>query len=322
MKNITFFVVLVISICTARQAIAQEGPLYAVSISPQFGFVHGQAKELVYPAGTKAEFLSELRWDKKPVFYYGISLDFSQIAPRDRRGYFFNLSLKQGIPGRSGMHENRDWMSKENANLTHFSRHDNHTRELFFLDFGAGLSFPFDRIILKPFFNLSFMRLSFFGTDGYGLYARQTSTGSFYPIDDNPKRVRFSGKVISYTQEWLNLAPGISAGYYAHDNFLTELSFMISPLVSCVALDEHKERNIQFNDHTWGGIWLEPGFKLSWAITEWLGISGEVSWRHIVGTKGQSYTRTPIGAGSYQASGIAGTGLSVINTSLAVTLRL
>ena len=328
MGTITAFAVLVIIILAAQPVQAQSSCYarrgYAVSLSPLFGMVHGRAEEIVYPGGeTKAALLSQLLWDMKPVLYYGVSLDFSQVDPRERWGFFANLSLKNGIPGISGSMEDRDWQSVVNTDLTNYSKHDNHTREMFLLDARAGLSFPFRRVmLLKGFVNVSFMRFSFVGMDGYKIYAKPIAKGIYHPIDDNPDEEALSGKVISYTQEWLTISPGVSFGYFFHRNFLAELAFLVSPLVFCTDLDEHKVLNDQYRDIMRGGLLIEPGVKLSFAATKWLGISWEFSWRHISGTRGATYTRNPIGKGTWVQRGEAGAGLSIINTCLMLTLRL
>ena len=324
--NITAFAVLVIILCAARPVQAQENQSYAVSLSPLFGMVHGHAEELVYPGEeTKAPLLSQLLWNMKPVLYYGFSLDLSQINQRERWGYFVNFSMKYGIPGISGIHENRDWQSVQNASLTDFSRHDNHTMEMFLLNARAGLSFPLRRVmLLKVFADVSFMCFSFAGMDGYGIYARKISEGYYHPFDDNPVREDFSGKkVISYTQEWLTFSPGVSFGYFFHRNFLAELAFLASPLVLCSDLDEHKRPvDKQFRGYMRGGLLIEPGMKLSFAAAKWLDISCELSWRHISGTKGPAYMKSPIGMGTWGPGGEAGVGLSIVNTSLALKIKL
>jgi len=326
--NITVFAALVIIFCATQPIQAQES--YAVSFSPLFGMVHGHAEELVYPGENhKAPLLSELLWDMKPVFYYGFSLDLSQVDPRERWGFFADFSLKHGIPGMSGSMEDRDWRSVVNANLTDYSKHDNHSREMFLLDVRGGLSFPFRRLmLLKAYVNVSFMRFRFIGMDGYGIYALESGgegSGIFDSIIDNSHREEdYSGeKVISYTQEWLTFAPGVSFGYFFHRNFFAELSFLASPLVLCVDLDEHKPpENTQYQDLMQGGILIEPGLRLSYAASKWLEISWEFSWRHISGTKGVTYSRKPIGTGTWVQAGQAGAGLSIINTALVFKLRM
>jgi len=326
MRNITAFAVLVIMIQCVQPAFTQEEQTasYAVSICPQFGFLYGQAEEIVYPSDTKAELLSQLLWDIKPVFYYGLAMDFSRARPMDRWGFFSNFSLKSGIPGNSGNMEDRDWQSIENTNLTNYSIHDNVTNNLLFLDFSAGVSFPLKRILLmKTYLTVSYTHFSFYGENGYGIYARETppKSGIFASIDDNPQKIPFNGKVINYTQDWLIIAPGVSLGYYFNDRFYTELVFQISPLIFCDDLDEHLETGYKFRDYMWGGIFLEPGFHFSWFASKRFELSLGVSWRYISKTSGETYTKET-SADFYTRAGTAGAGLSVIDTGLCLKVHL
>jgi len=324
MRRVTFFAGLVIIFYSAPVAQAQENQAYSFSLSPQFGFLYGHAEEIVYPTITKADLLSLLIWDMKPVFYYGLLMDFSSLRPMERWGLFSGLSVKFGISGPSGIMEDRDWMSKENTGLTHFSVHDNIAKEIFLLDFSAGFSFPFYNFLLvKTFVNISYMNFRFYGENGYATYARYLGSGIYAPIDDDPVEYSFNGlgKVISYSQEWFYAAPGISLGFGYKELILAEISFMITPLVFCDGLDEHKITKTQFRDKMMGGIMLEPGFRFSVAATKWLNISCDISWRYISGTRGLSYNR-PIGTGYYQQEGESGAGLSILNTALSLKVKL
>ena len=156
MRIVSFSAVLVIILFSAPVVQAQINKDYSLSLSPQFGFFYGHVEEKVYPTNTKGDLLSLLLWDMKPVYYYGLLMDFSPVRPLEGRGFFLGLSMKYGIPGQSGVMEDRDWMSKYNAELTNFSSHDNITKEIFQLDFSAGYSFPFIEVLLvKTFVNIS-----------------------------------------------------------------------------------------------------------------------------------------------------------------------
>jgi len=312
MRILPFLAVLVIILFCAQPVQAQLNKDYSFSLCPQFGFFYGHAEEIVYPTNTKAELLSLLIWDMKPVFYYGFLMDFSPVKPMERLGFFLDLSLKFGIPGPSGVMEDKDWMSTEITDFTNYSIHDNITEEIFLLDFSAGLSVPVCNIFLvKPFINISYMNLNFYGENGSGIYALY-----------NPPGYSFSGKVINYSQEWFFVAPGVSVGYGYNGNLSAEISFMITPLVSCLDLDEHIQRNIQFRDTMTGGIMIEPGLRLFLAVSKWLGISFDISWRYIGGTRGPTYMRLPIGFGNYKQEGEAGAGLSILNTALLLKVKL
>jgi len=331
MRILSFFTVFVIILFFAPVVQAQVITDYSFSLCPQFGLVYGHVEEIVYPTNTKAELLSLLLWDVKPVFYYGLLMDFSPVKPMERWRFFSGLSMKFGIPGPSGVMEDRDWQSAENTELTNFSSHDNITKELFFLDFSAGVSFPFfNLLIVKTFVTISYMNFRFNGENGYGTYARHLGNDKYAPIDDAPTEISFNGlgTVISYSQEWFYAAPGVSVGIGYKEYFLAEISFMASPLVLCAGLDEHKERKIQFRDRMTGGILLEPGFRFSVAASKWLGISWEISWRYIHGTRGASYQREafssePIGTGiDMLSANEAGSGMSVLNSALLLKVKL
>jgi outer membrane protease len=324
-RNIAVFAGLVILFFGARAIEAQEQPEnpFALSLSYQFGFLYGQAEEMVYPADTVAPLLSQLLWDMKPVLYNGLQLDFSRSNPLEKRSFFVSFAFKYGIPGISGVMEDRDWMSKENDALTNFSSHDNFTRELFLADASAGIALPLKSLfLLKISANFSYMRFCFSGTDGHGIYARNLGGGKYAPIDDDPGKVDYSGKkVINYTQEWMTLALGLSFGFYPGRFFSAELSFQISPLIFCNGIDEHLLTKTQFNDYLLGGLFLEPGTGLSFSPTSWLTIALDCSWRYIFGTKGASYNRA-YGTRYYVQEGVAGAGLSILNTALSLKVRL
>jgi len=325
-KNITVFAVLVIIIYCAQPVFSQEEQTasYAFSISPQFGFIYGQAEEIVYPSpkdNYKAELLSQLLWDIKPVFYYGLAMDFSRAQPMTRWGFFSNFSLKSGIPRNSGDMEDRDWMSKENTALTNYSIHDNITKQLFLFDASAGFSFPLKHILLmKTYLTVSYMHVDFSSQNGYYIYAPPLGDGKYAPIDNAPK-IPIDGKVINYTQEWFIITPGVSVGYHLNTRFYAELVFHISPLISCHDFDEHLTRNLQFRDFMRYGIFIEPGFRFFYRLGERLELSMNCSWRYIGGTRGETYLKR-MDSSTWSQEGEAGAGLSVIDTSLCLKVRL
>jgi outer membrane protease len=281
----------------------------------------------VYPADTVAPLLSQLLWDIKPVLYNGMILEFSPAKPMEKWGFFASLALKYGIPGNSGIMEDRDWQSVENDALTNFSSHDNMSRELLLTDTAAGIHIPIESfILLKIYANISYMRFSFSGMDGYYIYARSLGGGKYAPIDDNPSSGPFSGKVINYTQQWMTLALGYSFDVNFLNNFSAGSFVLLSPLVICNGLDEHLLTKTQYNDYMRGGLFLEHGVDISFSPTQWLTLSLDCSWRYISGTRGASYYRKYYKNKDedkfYIHEGEGGAGLSILNTSLRLKVRL
>jgi outer membrane protease len=267
--------------------------------------------EYVYPlpVDTKNELLSELIWDTKPVFYYGIQAEFSRIDKMKGPGFFSSLSFKAGIPSDSGVMEDRDWLYPANSELTKFSSHTNRTNKFFWLDAAVGASFPVKSFFyIKPFISGSWMRFAFTGRDGYGIYN-----------DSNPKEQVFSGIGITYQQDWLLLAAGFSAGTNILYPFIFDLSFQISPLTYCAATDNHFLTDTVYKDSTNFGLFLEPSFNMS-LIVKPVEFSFVSSYRHIGKTKGESYANE--GKGFYLEPNKTGAGLSVLDLRFLVSIRL
>lgn len=282
---------------------------YVFSFGTQFGFVYGQAFELVYPTPgeTKGELLSELRWDMKPVFYYGIKLDFNLADIMSRPGFFSSVSYKTGIPADSGVMEDRDWMSQENGDLTHFSSHTNKIGDFYWLDAVVGASVPVKNYFyIKPFLSGSWMRFSFTGRDGYGEYP----WGS----------VSFEGEeVIHYKQDWLLVAAGFSIGTKLLSPFSFDISFQISPLTYCADKDEHLTTETTYVDITSISLFLEPKGSFSFTL-ERIEFSLEFAYRYIGNTSGETYINS--GDGNYYlSSNEAGAGLSLSDLRFFVKLK-
>jgi len=336
MKNITVFTVLVIIISafvlnnSAYCQDSDKNDKYGFSVGPQYGFFYGQAFELVYPTNTKGELLSELIWDMKPVYYTGIQLDFGRIDPMTSPGFFSTASFKAGFGGDSGKMEDRDWRSIENDALTNFSSHTNKTRELFLLDIKAGASFPLiDYFWIKPFFSGSWMRFSFSARDGYSIYARVITFDNlgepitFHPIDDDPKIDPCEGKnVVNYKQNWFIASTGFSIGTKILYPFSFDLSFQISPLTYCAAIDEHPLRDLTFADFSWLGLFIESGGSVSFSAQR-IEFSFIFNYRYIGKTRGISYMKKGGGDFSqYPLENEAGAGLSLAETGFMVRVKL
>jgi len=348
MKNISSFLILVIIFLffTANNFIfsqeSQADKSYSLSFGASFGSVFGNSSELVYPVDTKGEYLSELIWEMNSVFYFDINIDFGRKNPMSALGFFASASFKLGIPGYSGIHQNRDWMSIENSNLTHFSSHKNMLRDFYRADASIGLSIPVKSwFYIRPVINGSWMHFAFSGTDGKGKYSRYegctpdcpppwestthpaecgfTSDSLYSSIGYYPFIYQYEGEVIRYKQDWLLAGIGFTAGAKIFDPFLFELSFFISPFTYCAAVDEHIGRKITFNDFTAWGLYLEPGGSVSY-VTERLIYSLEFSYCYIGKTAGNSYSNS--GNGFSKSINDAGAGLSLLNVSFSFKVRI
>jgi len=323
MKNIAIFLFLVIiifilSAINPLNCHAQKGIDYAFSLGVQSGFVYGQSIEIVYPANTMAELLSELLWDMKPVLYLGLQADYGRINPMSIPGIFASLSFKAGIPGDSGYLENRDWQSTQNTALTNYSRHTNATNAFLMLDLAVGASIPIGSVLyIKPFISGSWMHFSFTGRDGFYQYA-SGGGGIYGPIEDAPIISEY-GKAITYQQDWLLIAAGLTAGTNYFAPFSFELTFQISPLTYCAAIDNHIKRNTIFNDYTFLGLFIEPKGRISFTVGN-IDFSLEAAYRHIGRTRGVCFIKQGNNAYTLSASD-SGAALEIFDARFIVSYR-
>ena len=301
--------------------------IYVFKLSPQFGFFYGQSEEIVYRPNKefKSEMHSQLLWDMKPIYFYGLLMNISRAMPLEKWGFFSSLSLLNGIPGKSGSMEDRDWLSKQNKAMTNYSKHDNFLRNLFFLDYNAGFSIPFkNKFLLKPSLNLLYIHFNFYGVGGYRQYANEISDGIYDPIEDASIAYFTKGiKVINYTQNWLIGSPGLSSVFYFFPAFSVELSFQLSPLILCSALDEHLVLPIkkQFRDYTQGGIFIRPALFFSFSFKEIFTIALDISWLYITNSSGVTYSND-YGKSIYFQNGNSGAALSLLNTGILFKFNL
>ncbi|MDR1636835.1 MAG: omptin family outer membrane protease [Treponema sp.] len=295
---------------------------YVFSVSPLAGFLYGYAEEIVYN-GKSSTYLSQLLWDIKPLVYSGAILDISR---KKNPGFFYSISLKFGFPMRSGIMEDRDWVNAKGA-LTHYSRHDSRIDEAWFHDFLGGISLPFfgSRVLFKPYLGVSYTHLRWIASDGYTKYSEEdpAGSGSYPPLQDSEPEEPISGRVVSYTQEWMVLFFGVSLSYAFHPRFSAGLSVRISPLLYFTGEDYHykREPEIRFSDYILGGFYLEPGGEFSFSFNKWFSAGLYVSWRYLKGSpNGGLTTSNPIG-GTVSRSPTAGAAWQTLDLGLRMGLR-
>jgi outer membrane protease len=300
---------------------------YTFSIAALTGFLYGRGEEIVYLDEDSDTYLSQLLWDMKPLFYAGSSLDFSQQNPLERPGFFTRVSLKFGIPGKTGTMEDRDWMNYTiNDGLTHFSSHDNYTQGAFLLDLSLGLSFPIaSRVLLKGYLAFSYMHLFWASQDGFTQYAsKDILSGGYAPWEEAIPKTPYYGPAINYQQEWLMFTPGLALHIPFPYGLGLGFSLQISPFIRCVALDDHFLTEKQYSDQTsQGGLLVESQGSLSFAPNPRLEFSLSLAYRSMKGLRGPTYYRnTGTTSGQVVQIGSGGTGYQVLDTGLSVKIRL
>jgi outer membrane protease len=269
---------------------------YAFSATLGGGLLYGQGIEIVYKYADTDEYLSELLWDLKPLLYAGAGLSFAPVNPGVRPGFFTELFFKTGIPGKTGIMEDRDWLNDGNEMLTNYSRHDNFTRGAFLLDYTLGLSLPAaEKLVFRFYGAFSLMILNWESRDGYLQYAEDNPLAyppSTYPWTEDIPKTPIYGRVITYSQVWMSGGLGASMAAALSDRFRLGFSVRADPLIRCSAQDDHLAK--QFVDALSGGLLVEPKAELAFSLRPGTELALQLAYRQIIRTRGDSYLRTSL----------------------------
>ncbi|MDR2518507.1 MAG: omptin family outer membrane protease [Spirochaetaceae bacterium] len=317
MKNIHGFALLVSIVCLLfpPHARAENPPKpfpYTFSAASAGGILYGAGEEIVYKTGNT--YLSQLLWDMKPLFYLGTDIGFSRSNPLEGPGVMLGLSMKFGLPGETGVMEDRDWQSGADNRLTNFSSHENKTQGAFIFDVTAGATLPVaSRLVLGFYLGFSYMRFSWAAENGY--YQYESTQWAEIPL---------YGPAISYSQTWFIFFPGVSLKAPFLKLFSCTLSFAATPLLFGFAEDDHFMRRLRFQDRLEHlGLFLEPEISFAVSPRPRLDIALSVSYRYLGYARGASRVQDtdPAGNGAYEDAGSAGAGFSALDAGLSVKIR-
>ncbi|GHV76669.1 hypothetical protein AGMMS49942_14900 [Spirochaetia bacterium] len=339
MKSIYAFAFFVSILCIGVFPVSSDGAdtidfsigktPYRISLAAEAGVLLGQVEEIVYADSNTDTYLSQLLWDLKPLVYLGSGLSFSRANPLDGLGGTADLSVKFGLPIRSGTLENRDWQNKADPDMvTDFSSHDlsiqGGEQVTMLLDFSGGISIPIkSAVALRALLSFSYMHFSWSGQGGYGRYmARDPYSTRFFPEAEWRRRT-FQGTVITYEQVWIIPSPGLGVLWPVHRVLDLDFRFFMSPLIFVWDLDIHMERKLRFYDTMSGGLYLEPGVDISFTPNPFLTLLLHGSWRYSTGTRGKtimtSTGSTTIIGESYDTAGV---GYSAFDVGLSLRVAL
>jgi len=318
--KITFFVIL---ICLFLHPVfadeKQSG--YGLSVTPSIGMFYGQANEIVYKNSQSNSFYSELQWDMKPLFYAGLAADFGPVNYFARHGFVGNLSFNLGIPQRTGIMEDRDWLYPNSDALTHYSRHNNFSERVILADLSLGYSFPLHNFIaLGINFDFSYKHFFCIARDGYRQYLKDDGFGNILPgqtwTDEIPKKY-FEGKVLEYTQNWFILSPGVFIKFRLGTYFSLNGNFNYSPLIYCADRDDHLvPPSRTYLDYLYYGQYLKGSGGITFSPLDYLDLTLFLSYSSIFDSRGDAYF-------NYERhNNIAGGGYSAFELGLSARFHL
>ncbi|MDR1306938.1 MAG: omptin family outer membrane protease [Treponema sp.] len=327
MKSIVGFCCFVTLACTpAFGEIRLLGQPYAFSLSAGPGMMYGTAYEIVYQDSASEDYLSELRWELKPLWYLGLKASFGPGDILRRWGISLELAVKAGLPMKTGTLEDRDWLtSTVPGSLTHFSSHDNKTRAAVLADLDFAFSLPFKgRFFFKPLLSLDYVFLSMEARNGYIQYGpnypSSSRTAPYEPWSSSWKKEPMTGSGITYIQHWILLSPGIGFGAVL-DRVTLEASFKITPAILCITIDNHLLWGTVFTDYMAGGLALEPALDISVELAKNMSLGLTASYRHMVKTRGDTVVDEK-GKEAYAVPGVGGSGLRLFDGGLYFKVRL
>jgi outer membrane protease len=319
MKNVC--IVLCILMAQGLALPAQEAAAkatHSLSLGVSTGLLAGASEEIIYRNASTPSKLSQLLWEMKPLAYAGLDLRYD--LRRAAAAYFAGASVKLGIPGETGLMEDRDWIVSDYPSfLTHYSVHDNKTENAVLIDASIGTAFQlFQRFLFKLYASYSFMYFSWAGTGGSFLYPadpNQPNQTHVYLVDQIT--------VITYTQAWHSIAPAIA--FYGAFNryFAIEVQLKLSPFVWASSEDHHLLRSLVITEELDGGFFIEPALTLSFKAAPAFTVSLSVLYRQISGTRGDS---TYAGGDDFPEpntfKGLAGASYAAFDVGLAVQYNL
>jgi outer membrane protease len=321
-KNIYPFALLV-SILFIFPLPVLQGESYDLSLSPLGGFLYGQGEEIVYKYPDSDQYLSELLWDLKPLWYAGLGVDFGPKNPFERHGFIARARLKFGLPLKAGFLEDRDWAASHAHYLTNYSRHDTYVLNAILGDLSAGYSWHIGAFSIAAYGEFSYMRFSWSGEDGYVQFPKDSS-GNYrddLPWNDGLSKDYQHGMVIRYSQNWFILSPGFSLAWKISRFFVLEGNFNYSPLVYCADRDDHLLADFITLDYPVFGHYINGGGRFIFSPVKNLDLVFHVSWRYITGSRGDLY-ESKYGGPYICYAGGAGTGYSSLDIGLAAKIRI
>jgi outer membrane protease len=293
---------------TAQEQVATtSGPRFSLGTS--LGLLHGQGEEIVYRDAKTDDKLSQLLWDMKPLIYAGVNVGVDWQKPASRWGFFTDGNFKFGLPGKTGVMKDRDWMKEDPDWLTNYSVSDNKTDSAILIDAEAGASFRLSELfLLKAYLAYNFIEFSWTASGGSFLYPSTTEAPNSHIYMD-------SGDVAKYSQSWHIISPALAIYGKFNRYFDITLSLAASPFIISNAVDNHLMRNLDIFFDMKGGFFIEPKLVFSWTPKDYFSLSISGSYRNISGTRGDGkYVQE--GEGAMTARDRVGAGYEAFDVGL------
>lgn len=228
------------------------------SLEPKIGIKCGQISEFVFLKNSfyDDDKLSELNWEIKNEFFIGIE---SEI---EYKGFFCKTQLSFGIPAKTGLMIDSDWLNVQIPNLENYQYKTNYSESNNFLekDILIGIQIgkkikayenKFLSFYANPFIGFDYSSIKFTAKDGTAWYGKNLPPVSRWNDVKNSSISKLSGDVVSYERSTYIFWIGQDF-YFDFSKFLCNLGFQIAPFIYSESIDTHFKRNKNFADKTAG----------------------------------------------------------------------
>jgi len=285
-KNLYILIFLYIIFTTPLCADIFNFDNHSLSIQIESGVFYGTAYELIYTTSHSVDYASELQWNIKKLWFVGAFFEYAPKNPLENNAMFFNFDLKVGIPSKTGVMEDRDWLDGLNQNvLTLFSSHDNKTTGAFTINSASGFSIPLAGNFLAKI-SLDFMMIyyEFEAWDGYTQYGTNTLTPPYNPWNPNLEKIPFKGLGIDYLQLWMAINPVFGIEWHGN-KFVFISAFSFNTSIFCLTVDNHYVRQPPFTlsnlSGTVNGLLLEAKGSVFYKLSNNFNIGASLKYTSI-----------------------------------------
>jgi plasminogen activator len=255
---------------------------WSFSLGSGLGLMYGTAYEYVYDS-SNGNTMSELDWDLKPLV--SIAADAKAKYGKGE----LNLSFALGLPLKSGIMTDSDWMNEGTGypNVkTNYSESDAIVEHM--ADLCAALSYAFtlsNAFDLKPSIGFRYMNVKWSAKGGWLQYADESGSPPYSSYTTGPI-VPMSGKLSTYEQGYSGFVVGLTAEWRISPQLALAFGAQASPFITATAIDEHLLRDLTFTDKMYDGYLVEPNLAIDWSPNKHLELQMNCRYTLISGLKG------------------------------------
>lgn len=308
-KNKLSLVSLFFLVCAGLFAEKDSG----FSISPFAGIRFGQQDEFVYSkaANGKEYTLSELNWEQKPMYLYGVEGQFR------KKSFHLSFTTESALCTRTGLVIDKDWMNVSNKYCTNepsyfiqtnLSETQNFLESYFRAE--GGISFDViknERIIFSPSVKIEYEYSRFVTRKGWLSYSTKDGSGNFYSVEAKDfyesngfygpyalgKKIGLADKNSMRLERnvlctWIGFNSKISPASRVNLDF----SAALCPYVFVFSKDFHIIRNDDFLDimnSVLSGIKISA--TLNYSFSKNHSVFFKTEYKNLSGIKGESYSK-------------------------------